>query len=170
MSHEVDLRAYGLSVPETLVNAPVAQLYEYGVKFDGAAITSSGALAASSGEKTGRSPRTSGSSNDPASAARHLVGQRQHQADETSRSSQLRDAGRRLSEHAQRLYVVDGFAGWDPKRRLKIRVICARPYHALFMHNMLIRPDGRGAGDVRRARLRDLQRRPGSRPIRRRPA
>src|SRR4249919_2880458 len=54
MSHEVDLRAYGLSVPETLVNAPVAQLYEYGVTFDGAAITSSGALASSSGEKTGR--------------------------------------------------------------------------------------------------------------------
>ena len=24
--------------------------------------------------------------------------------------------------------------------RTKIRVICTRPYHALFMHNMLIRP------------------------------
>ena len=24
--------------------------------------------------------------------------------------------------------------------RLKIRVICSRAYHALFMHNMLIRP------------------------------
>jgi len=24
--------------------------------------------------------------------------------------------------------------------RTKIRVVCARPYHALFMHNMLIRP------------------------------
>src|SRR5690606_33461189 len=39
-----------------------------------------------------------------------------------------------------RLFCVDGFAGWDPKYRLKVRVICARPYHALFMHNMLIRP------------------------------
>lgn len=39
-----------------------------------------------------------------------------------------------------RLYVVDGFAGWDPKYRLKVRVICERPYHALFMHNLLIRP------------------------------
>ena len=38
------------------------------------------------------------------------------------------------------LYVFDGFAGWDPKCRLKIRVICASAYHALFMHNMLIRP------------------------------
>jgi phosphoenolpyruvate carboxykinase (ATP) len=36
--------------------------------------------------------------------------------------------------------VQDGFAGWDLQYRLKIRVICARPYHALFMHNMLIRP------------------------------
>ena len=40
----------------------------------------------------------------------------------------------------ERLYCFDGFAGWDPKYRLKIRVICSRPYHALFMHTMLIRP------------------------------
>jgi phosphoenolpyruvate carboxykinase (ATP) len=35
---------------------------------------------------------------------------------------------------------VDGFAGWDPKHRIKVRVICGRAYHALFMRNMLIRP------------------------------
>ena len=40
----------------------------------------------------------------------------------------------------EQLYVIDGFAGWDPQYRLKIRVICSRAYHALFMHNMLIRP------------------------------
>ena len=39
-----------------------------------------------------------------------------------------------------RLYCVDGFAGWDPDHRVKVRVICSRPYHALFMHMMLIRP------------------------------
>src|SRR4029077_7498400 len=38
------------------------------------------------------------------------------------------------------LYCFDGFAGWDPKYRIKVRVICSRPYHALFMHTMLIRP------------------------------
>jgi phosphoenolpyruvate carboxykinase (ATP) len=38
------------------------------------------------------------------------------------------------------LYCVDGFAGWDPAYRIKVRVICARAYHALFMWNMLIRP------------------------------
>ena len=40
----------------------------------------------------------------------------------------------------ERLYCFDGFAGWDPKYRIKVRVICSRPYHALFMHTMLIRP------------------------------
>jgi phosphoenolpyruvate carboxykinase (ATP) len=39
-----------------------------------------------------------------------------------------------------RIYFVDGFAGWDLKYRIMVRVICSRPYHALFMHTMLIRP------------------------------
>lgn len=39
-----------------------------------------------------------------------------------------------------RIIVVDGYAGWDPKYRIKVRVVCSRPYHALFMHNMMIRP------------------------------
>jgi phosphoenolpyruvate carboxykinase (ATP) len=39
-----------------------------------------------------------------------------------------------------RIYVVDGFAGWDEKFRIRVRVVCARAYHALFMRNMLIRP------------------------------
>ncbi len=29
---------------------------------------------------------------------------------------------------------------WDTEARYKIRIVCARPYHALFMNNMLIRP------------------------------
>jgi len=40
----------------------------------------------------------------------------------------------------QRIFVIDGFAGADPEYRVKVRIICERAYHALFMHNMLIRP------------------------------
>jgi len=40
----------------------------------------------------------------------------------------------------ERLYVIDAFAGADPRYRQKIRVITSRPYHAQFMWNMLIRP------------------------------
>lgn len=39
-----------------------------------------------------------------------------------------------------KLYVVDGYVGWDPEYRLKCRIVCSRAYHALFMKNMLIRP------------------------------
>lgn len=38
-----------------------------------------------------------------------------------------------------RLFIIDGFAGWDESLQLNTRVICARPYHALFMKQMLIR-------------------------------
>lgn len=38
-------------------NAPVAQLYEDAIKYEGAVISSSGALINFSGKKTGRSPK-----------------------------------------------------------------------------------------------------------------
>lgn len=38
-----------------------------------------------------------------------------------------------------RIYVFDGYAGWDKRYRLKVRVVCSRAYHCLFMRNMLVR-------------------------------
>jgi phosphoenolpyruvate carboxykinase (ATP) len=37
------------------------------------------------------------------------------------------------------MYVIDGFAGWDPACRMAIRFITSRTYHALFMNNLLIK-------------------------------
>lgn len=39
-----------------------------------------------------------------------------------------------------RVFVVDGYAGYDPAHRMKFRIICNRAYHAIFMRNMLIVP------------------------------
>lgn len=39
----------------------------------------------------------------------------------------------------QKLYIIDGYAGWDEKNRMKARVITTRPYHALFIKTMMIR-------------------------------
>ena len=47
----------------------------------------------------------------------------------------------------ERLYVVDGYAGWDPRYQIKVRVICGQAYHALFMYNMLIRPSAEELDD-----------------------
>ena len=38
------------------------------------------------------------------------------------------------------LFVVDAFAVADPQHRFKVRVVCSRPYHALFVTNMFLRP------------------------------
>ncbi len=38
------------------------------------------------------------------------------------------------------VFVIDGLASWDPDNRFSVRVFCNRPYHALFMKQMLIRP------------------------------
>ena len=37
--------------------------------------------------------------------------------------------------------MIDGYAGWDERYRIKTRVISCRPYHALFMKQMLMRAD-----------------------------
>ena len=42
--------------------------------------------------------------------------------------------------HKKNLFIFDGFAGWNKKYSIAVRVICENPYHALFMNNMLIRP------------------------------
>merc|ERR1712137_894639 len=38
----------------------------------------------------------------------------------------------------KRLYIVDGFGGWEEEFRVPVRVITSRAYHALFMQNMLV--------------------------------
>jgi phosphoenolpyruvate carboxykinase (ATP) len=38
------------------------------------------------------------------------------------------------------MFVIDGYGGHHKTNRYKVRVFCTRPYHALFMKNMLIRP------------------------------
>lgn len=39
-----------------------------------------------------------------------------------------------------KLFVIDGYLGWDPEFQIKCRVLCTRSYHALFMKNMMIMP------------------------------
>ena len=38
-----------------------------------------------------------------------------------------------------KLFVIDGYAGEDQHYRKNIRILTSRPYHALFMKNMLLR-------------------------------
>ncbi|EJD37525.1 hypothetical protein AURDEDRAFT_116763 [Auricularia subglabra TFB-10046 SS5] len=120
-------------------NAPVAQLYEEAVRYEGAVISSSGALINFSGKKTGRSPKDKRIVYEPSSKDHIWWGSVNIKMDEHTFEITRERAIDYLNTR-DLVYVFDGYAGWDPRYRIKVRVICARAYHALFMNNMLIRP------------------------------
>jgi phosphoenolpyruvate carboxykinase (ATP) len=129
----------GIKVQRVLHNAPTPVLYEEALRNEeGSYITSTGALAVSSGAKTGRSP-----TDKRIVEAENLkgiwwgkvnIGMSPH-AFITCRERAIDYLNTR-----EQLYVVDAFAGWDEKYRIKVRIITTRAYHALFMQNMLVLP------------------------------
>jgi phosphoenolpyruvate carboxykinase (ATP) len=130
----------GISVAEIHRNASPAFLYEAALRFEkGSTISSTGALIAYSGKKTGRSPSDKRVVDEPEVRDDVWWGNVNIKLDPHSFLVNRERAVDYLNTR-DRLYVIDGFGGWDPRHQLKIRVICARAYHALFMHNMLIRP------------------------------
>src|SRR5690606_16678892 len=139
MSNAFSLEDQGISVPEIYRNRVPAKIYEDALRYDRtAAIVSSGALAISSGEKTGRSPADKRVVDHPESSGDIWWGRINVKLDHHTFLVNRERAIDYLNTR-ERLYVVDGYAGWDPRYRLKVRIICSRAYHALFMHNMLIR-------------------------------
>ncbi|HCN07180.1 MAG TPA: phosphoenolpyruvate carboxykinase (ATP) [Lentisphaeria bacterium] len=120
-------------------NLTVDEYYELAVVTDNCKTAQTGALVAFSGDKTGRSP-----------ADKRVVEQDSTKADVWwgNINKPISDAGFTVNHQSaiahisscENIYIVDGFIGWDPDSRIKARVICTRAYHALFMHNMMIRP------------------------------
>ncbi|MEM7154707.1 MAG: phosphoenolpyruvate carboxykinase (ATP) [Myxococcota bacterium] len=140
MATPINLDKLGLTVKNVIRNAPPSRLYEHGLRNEpGTAIASSGALIAMSGEKTGRSPSDKRIVKEPSSEEDVWWGPVNIGLDEHVFMINRERAIDYLNTRPD-IYVVDGFGGWDPKHRIKVRVICSRAYHALFMHNMLIRP------------------------------
>jgi phosphoenolpyruvate carboxykinase (ATP) len=143
----IDLKGFGIDVETVIRNAAPAMLYEEALRFDkGTTLSNTGALIAYSGDKTGRSPRDKRVVKHADSADNVWWGPVNMGIDESVFFVNRERAIDYLNT-CSRLYCVDGFAGWDPKYRIKVRVICARPYHALFMHNMLIRPSQQELAD-----------------------
>lgn len=135
-----DLSVHGLSVAKVLRNADPSQLYEEAIRYEpGTTISHSGALIAYSGKKTGRSPQDKRLVRNAESESDIWWGPVNFPLDEASFCIN-RERAKDYLNTRDRLYVVDAYAGWDPRYQIKVRVICSRPYHALFMHQMLIRP------------------------------
>ncbi|KAI7873820.1 phosphoenolpyruvate carboxykinase [ATP] [Lichtheimia hyalospora FSU 10163] len=121
-------------------NPSVPVLYEEALTHEvGTVISSAGALCSYSGKKTGRSPKDKRIVEEDDSGKDIWWGPVNTKMSERVFLINRERAIDYLNTHP-RLYVFDGFAGWDPKYRKKVRVIASRAYHILFMRNMLIRP------------------------------
>jgi len=135
-----DLAQYGITVADIRRNLSPAELYKEALRQDAQCdVADTGALIALSGEKTGRSPKDKRVVEHPDSKGEVWWGSVNVPIDNETFDVNRERAIDYLNTR-QRLYVVDAFAGWDPKNRARVRIICTRPYHALFMHIMLIRP------------------------------
>ncbi len=135
----LDLNVYGISVKSVFRNPVASPLYEDAITREKAVISSAGALINFSAEKTGRSPKDKRVVDSPKTTGDIWWGPVNiKMTDEVF--LQCRKTAIDFLNTLDQLYVVDAYAGWDAKNRIKVRVICARAYHALFMMNMLVRP------------------------------
>src|ERR1700758_59198 len=138
MTAPFNLKDHGITVAEIHRNLPPSALYEHAIRYEkDASIAENGALVAYSGAKTGRSPKDTRVVKHPDSEANVWWGTVNIPI--TPQSFAInRERARDYLNICDRIYCFDGLAGWD--HPVKVRVICSRPYHALFMHTMLIRP------------------------------
>lgn len=135
----MDLSQYGITTPRIDRNLSVPLLYEAALQNEHAELAASGALAVSSGKKTGRSPKDKRIVREPSSEQDVWWGPINIPMETTS-FDQVYGRAIDYFNTQERLFVVDGYGGWDPATRIKVRVVCTRAYHALFMRNMLVRP------------------------------
>ncbi|KAJ0571893.1 putative carboxy-lyase [Helianthus annuus] len=131
-----------LKFTHILYNLSPAELYEQAIKYEkGSFITSSGALATLSGAKTGRSPRDKRVVRDETTEDELWWGKGSPNI-EMDEHTFLVNRERAVDYlcSLDKVYVNDQFLNWDPVHRIKVRIVSARAYHSLFMHNMCIRP------------------------------
>jgi len=121
-------------------NPTTSQLYNAALERGEGTIAEGGPLAVDTGKHTGRSPKDKFVVREPRSEERIWWG------DVNAEISEEHFEGLREKVTAEigggdDLYVVDAFAGADPKQRIAVRVVTNYPYHALFARTMFIDPD-----------------------------
>jgi len=135
-------------MPELIRNASPAHIVELALRYEdkSSMLTDTGALCCNSGAKTGRSPKDKRIVENPES--RDNVWWGPVNIPLTTQSFMVnRERAVDYLRSRERLFVVDAFAGHDPDYRVRIRIVCSRAYHALFMTNMLIPARGKDLED-----------------------
>ena len=119
-------------------NLSAPALMEEALRRAEAVLASTGALMATTGKYTGRSPKDKFLVDDDETHGRVDWG-KTNQAITPDRFDGL---GRRMAAFAEgrELFVFEGFGGADPTYRLPIRIITQYAWHSLFAHQLFVRP------------------------------
>ncbi|GAB2254169.1 hypothetical protein Droror1_Dr00021978 [Drosera rotundifolia] len=131
-----------LKFTHVLYNLSPAELYEQAIKYEkGSFITSTGALATLSGAKTGRSPKDKRVVRDETTENELWWGKGSPNIEMDEHTFMVnRERAVDYLNSLEKVFVNDQFLNWDPENKIKVRIVSARAYHSLFMHNMCIRP------------------------------
>lgn len=118
-------------------NPSIEQLIHDCVELDDCRLTRNGAVVAYSGKYTGRLPEDKFIVADASSESLIWWGNNHRMEPQVFEHVRFRMHSYTLGK---KLYVIDTFAGADPAHRIAARFIVERPYHALFIKQLLIRP------------------------------
>ncbi len=130
----------GIQHSNVHVNLSSEALIQLSLETDkGSALSDTGALMVYSGEKTGRSPKDKRIVLEE-STKEHINWGDVNQPIDPASFNQAKNNAIAYFNTCKDLFIVDGYAVWDKKNTIKVRIICTKAYHALFMYNMLIRP------------------------------
>lgn len=135
----VGLDAYGLSeIKQVYWNLSPAEFYEHALRNREARLTDQGALRVLTGQYTGRSPKDKFVVDQPSIHDEIWWGEINQPVNEEVFNRLYNKVIQYLK--AKALYVLDAFAGADPKYRMPVRIISEAAYHGLFSWNMFRRP------------------------------
>ena len=133
------LAVHGIEASGTIHwNPSTPQLYTHALARGEARIAEGGPLAVDTGKHTGRSPKDKFVVREPESEERIWWGDVNAEISEECFEGLREKVAAHLGEGD--VYVIDAFAGADPKQRLAVRVVTTHPYHALFARTMFIDP------------------------------
>ena len=141
--HALDLERDGIAAGRVYWNLTAASLYEEAVRRHEAMIAVEGPLACRTGQYTGRSPNDKFLVRESPSDAQIAWGKVNRAMTPDQFATLHADLLRSLT--GKDLFVLDAFAGADPKYRLPLRVINELAWQNLFARNLFIVGPGGGA-------------------------
>jgi phosphoenolpyruvate carboxykinase (ATP) len=133
------LEDYGLNPERRVFWQPTtAMLYGHALAHGEGRLAEGGPLVVDTGKHTGRSPKDKFLVREPGSEDRIWWSDVNKELSE-EQFERLRE---KVASHLEGrdIYIVDAFAGADPRHQLSVRVITDGPYHALFAKTLFIEP------------------------------